>query len=73
MDASVYFRLSDRIDAARSLSELAAIRDDIDSVAPHAMERRALERRIERRERVLLLPLVAADMSSTLAQPPLAG
>jgi hypothetical protein len=53
MDASVYFRLRDRIDDAASLEELAAIEAEIDSTQPHVMERRALERRVNRREQVL--------------------
>ena len=53
MDASVYFRLTDRIDGAVSLEELAAIEAEIERTQPHVMERRALERRIDRRERVL--------------------
>jgi len=53
MDASVFFRLRDRIDDAASLEELAAIEAEIDSTQPHVMERRALERRVNRREQVL--------------------
>jgi len=53
MDASLYFRLRDRIDGAASLEELAAIEAEIDSTQPHVMERRALERRVNRRERAL--------------------
>jgi hypothetical protein len=56
MDASVYFRLRDRIDDAASLEELAAIEAEIDSTQPHVMERRALERRLNRREQVLSGP-----------------
>ena len=53
MDASLYFRLTDRIDGAASAEELSAIEAEIDRTQPHAMERRALERRLNRRERVL--------------------
>ena len=53
MDASLYFRLTDRIDGAASLEELAAIEAEIERTQPHAMERRALERRMNRRERAL--------------------
>jgi len=53
MDASLYFRLTDRIDGAASLEELAAIVADIERTQPHAIERRALERRMNRRERAL--------------------
>jgi hypothetical protein len=53
MDASLYFRLTDRIDGAASLEELAAIEAEIDRTQPHLMERRALERRLGRRERAL--------------------
>ena len=53
MDASVYFRLTDRIDGAASLEELAAIQAEIEYTQPHMMERRALERRVNRRERAL--------------------
>lgn len=53
MDASLYFRLTDRIDGAGSLEELAAIEAEIDHTQPHMMERRALERRMNRRERAL--------------------
>jgi hypothetical protein len=53
MDASVYFRLTDRIDGAGSLEELAAIEAEIERTQPHMMERRALERRLNRRERTL--------------------
>ena len=53
MDASLYFRLTDRIDGAASLEELAAIEAEIDRTQPHLMERRALERRVNRRERAL--------------------
>ena len=53
MDASVYFRLTDRIDGAASAEELAAIEAEIERTQPHVMERRALERRLNRRERTL--------------------
>jgi hypothetical protein len=53
MDASIYFRLTDRIDGAASVEELAAIEADIERVQAHVMERRALERRLNRRERAL--------------------
>jgi hypothetical protein len=53
MDASVYFRLRDRIDGAASLEELAAIEAEIDRTQPHVMERRALERRLNQREQAL--------------------
>ena len=53
MDASLYFRLTDRIDGAASREELAAIEAEIDRTQPHLMERRALERRLDRRERTL--------------------
>jgi len=56
MDASLYFRLRDRIDGAASLEELAAIEAEIDSTQPHVIERRALERRVNRRERALSVP-----------------
>ena len=56
MDASLYFRLTDRIDGAASLEELAAIAAEIDHTQPHVMERRALERRVTRRERALATP-----------------
>jgi hypothetical protein len=56
MDASLYFRLTDRIDDAASLEELAAIEAEIDSTQPHVIERRALERRVNRRERALSVP-----------------
>jgi hypothetical protein len=35
MDASLYFRLTDRIDGAGSLEELAAIEAEIDHTAAH--------------------------------------
>jgi hypothetical protein len=53
MDASLYFRLTDRIDGAASREELAAIEKEIERTQAHAMERRALERRLDRRERAL--------------------
>ena len=53
MDASLYFRLTDRIDGAASLEELAAIEAEIERTQPHVIERRVLERRLNRRERVL--------------------
>jgi hypothetical protein len=53
MDASLYFRLTDRIDGAASREELVAIEAEIDRTQPHVMERRALERRLGRRERDL--------------------
>ena len=53
MDASLYFRLTDRIDGAASSEELSAMRAEIDRTQPHVMERRALERRLDRRERDL--------------------
>jgi hypothetical protein len=53
MDASLYFRLTDRIDGAASLEELAAIEAEIERTQPHVVERRALERRVIRRERTL--------------------
>ena len=56
MDASVFFRLRDRIDGAASLEELAAIEAEIDGTGPHVIERRALERRVNRREQALSGP-----------------
>jgi hypothetical protein len=53
MDASQYFRLTDRIDGAASREELAAIKAEIERTQPHVMERRALERRLNRREGAL--------------------
>ena len=53
MDATHYFRLTDRIDGALSREELEAIEAEIESTQPHVMERRALERRMHRRERDL--------------------
>ena len=53
MDASIYFRLTDRIDGAASLEELAAIVAEIERTQPHVIERRALERRMNRRESAL--------------------
>jgi hypothetical protein len=53
MDASLYFRLTDRIDGAASREELAAIEADIERTQPHVIERKALERRLDRRERAL--------------------
>ena len=53
MDASLYFRLTDRIDGAASLEELATIVADIERTQPHMIERRALERRVNRREQTL--------------------
>ena len=53
MDASQYFRLTDRIDGASSREELAAIEAEIERTQPHVIERRALERRLHRRERAL--------------------
>ena len=53
MDASLYFRLTDRIDGAASREELAAIEAEIERTQPHVMERRALERRLNRREAAL--------------------
>jgi hypothetical protein len=58
MDASLYFRLTDRIDGAASLEELATIQAEIDRTQPHVIERRALERRLSRRERALEAGLV---------------
>lgn len=56
MDASLYFRLTDSIDGAGSLEELAAIAAEIDRTNPHVVERRALERRLDRRHRALSDP-----------------
>jgi hypothetical protein len=53
MDASLYFRLTDRIDGAGSREELAAIEAEIDRTQPHVMERWVLERRLNRRELAL--------------------
>ena len=53
MDASLYFRLTDRIDGAASIEELAAIETEIERTQPHMMERRALERRMNRRGQAL--------------------
>ena len=53
MDASLYFRLTDRIDGAASREELSAIEAEIERTQPHVMERRALERRLNRRELAL--------------------
>ena len=58
MDASLYFRLTDRIDGAASLEELVAIEAEINRTQPHVMERRALERRLNKRERALAGPLL---------------
>lgn len=54
MDASLYFRLTDRIDGAASKEELVAIVAEIERTQPHVVERRALERRVDRRERALV-------------------
>jgi hypothetical protein len=56
MDASLYFRLTDRIDGAASLEELAAIEAEIERSQAQLIERRALVRRLNRRERVLATP-----------------
>ena len=56
MDASLYFRLTDRIDGASSLEELAAIEAEIERTQAHMIERQALERRLNRRERALASP-----------------
>jgi hypothetical protein len=56
MDASVYFRLTDRIDGAASREELAAIEAEIERTQPHMIERQAHERRMNRRERALAGP-----------------
>jgi hypothetical protein len=56
MDASLYFRLTDRIDGAASLEELAAIEAEIERTQAHMIERQALERRLNRRERALASP-----------------
>jgi hypothetical protein len=53
MDASIYFRLTDRIDGAATIEELAVIEAEIERTQPHVMERRALERRLNRRELAL--------------------
>ena len=54
MDASIYFRLTDRIDGAASVEELAAIEREIDGSQPHAIERRALQKRLRLREMALV-------------------
>jgi hypothetical protein len=56
MDASLYFRLTDRIDGAASLEELAAIEAEIERTQAAMIERQALERRLNRRERALASP-----------------
>ena len=53
MAASLHFRRTDRNDGAASVEELATIEAEIDRTQPHVMERRALERRLNRRERTL--------------------
>ena len=53
MDASLYFRLTDRIDGATSIEELATIEAEIEHTQPHMIERRALERRLNRRQSAL--------------------
>ena len=53
MDASLYFRLTDRIDGAASIEELTAIEAEIERTQPHLIERRALARRMSRRELAL--------------------
>ena len=53
MDASLYFRLTDRIDGATSMEELASIEAEIERTQPHMIERRALERRLNRRQSAL--------------------
>lgn len=50
MDASIYFRLTDRIELAQSTMELAAVEAEIDRAQPHPMERRALTKRVRSRE-----------------------
>ena len=53
MDASIYFRLTDRIEIAQSLRELSTLESEIDRAQPHPMERRALAKRIRSREQQL--------------------
>ena len=53
MDASLYFRLTDRIDEARSREELAAIAAEIELTKSHIIERRALHKRLNRRQEAL--------------------
>ena len=53
MDASLYFRLTDRIDGAATLDELAAIAAEIEHTQSHVIERRALHKRLSRREQTL--------------------
>jgi hypothetical protein len=60
MDASLYFRLTDRIDEARSREELASIAAEIELTQPHVMERRALHKRLNRREALLTGGISAA-------------
>ena len=49
MDASLYFRLTDRIDLAPTLDDLRRLEMEIELASPHRIERQALTRRLERR------------------------
>jgi hypothetical protein len=80
MDASIYFRLTDRIELAQSTKELAAVESEIDRAQPHPMERRALTKRIRSRESWLLDRLAGsrdagrrAAIDTTHAAPAFAG
>jgi hypothetical protein len=53
MDASLYFRLTDRIRAAASLDEVAQLASEIDVVDAHDIERRALRKHLQIRRDVL--------------------
>jgi hypothetical protein len=55
MDASTYFRFTDRIDAAESVEDLALLRDEVRALQAHAMELRALQRRIARRAQAIVV------------------
>jgi hypothetical protein len=63
MDASKYFRLTDRIDAAVSVEELALLRDEVKLLQAHAMELQALERRIARRAQAIAVRPLEREVS----------
>jgi hypothetical protein len=62
MDATIYFRLTDRIREAMTPDELTRLGGEIDRVDAHEFERRALRKLVERRGALLSAHAVTASV-----------
>lgn len=63
MDATIYFRLTDRIREAMTSDELSRLGGEIEHVEAHEFERRALRKLVERRSALLVTPRAQAAAS----------